>query len=471
MNATTPVSPRIVCGTVRILDVLVALFVAAFAYEAYLAGRSDTVDHYYLVAAIAVLLQVNVFHIAGLYKFESLRDLGYQFRRLAVAWSVIFVLLITAAFLIKTSALYSRGWTVIWFASGFLGLLMVRIAVAAQIGRWRQRGRLARNVVIVGGGEHGRRLLRHLKQLPRADIEILGVFDDRADRVPDIIEGYPKLGTTDDLLEFARRTRVDEVFVALPWSAEARLLEILKHLRTLPVDVRLGPDLIGFRLPQCSFDRVGLIPMVTVFSKPLSDWKLLTKEIENRVLAAAIFFLLLPLFLVLAMLIKLDSPGPVFFRQRRYGFNNQLIDVHKFRTMHYDQRDPDAERLTAPNDPRVTRVGRFLRRLSLDELPQFINVLKGEMSIVGPRPHALSAKAGGRLYEEAVEEYAARHRVKPGITGWAQINGWRGETDTVEKIQKRVEHDLYYIENWSIALDLKIILMTPLVLLKGSNAY
>jgi exopolysaccharide biosynthesis polyprenyl glycosylphosphotransferase len=180
---------------------------------------------------------------------------------------------------------------------------------------------------------------------------------------------------------------------------------------------------------------------------------------------------LAPLFLVVALAIKLDSPGPVFFRQKRYGFNNHLIGVYKFRSMRHDMRDEKAEKLVTKNDPRVTRLGAFLRKTSIDELPQLINVLLGEMSIVGPRPHALSAKAADRLYEEVVAEYAARHRVKPGITGWAQVMGWRGETDTIEKIQKRVEHDLYYIENWSLGFDLKILVLTVFALLKADNAY
>jgi exopolysaccharide biosynthesis polyprenyl glycosylphosphotransferase len=208
-----------------------------------------------------------------------------------------------------------------------------------------------------------------------------------------------------------------------------------------------------------------------VFRKPLSDWRLVAKEIEDVTLGLLLLLFLAPLFAVVALAIKLDSPGPVFFRQRRYGLNNRLIGVYKFRTMHHHLRDVRAERLITRNDPRVTRVGAFLRKTSLDELPQLFNVLRGEMSIVGPRPHALSAKAADRLYEEVVAEYAVRHRVKPGITGWAQVNGWRGETDTIEKIQKRVEHDLYYVENWSLALDIKILLLTVFALLKNENAY
>ena len=195
------------------------------------------------------------------------------------------------------------------------------------------------------------------------------------------------------------------------------------------------------------------------------------KTIEDRVLATFMLVALLPLLAIIAVAIKLDSRGPVLFKQRRYGFNDNLIQVVKFRTMHTDMVDADAERLTTKGDDRVTRVGRLLRATSLDELPQLLNVLAGDMSLVGPRPHALAAKAGGKPYEQAVQHYASRHRVKPGITGWAQVNGWRGETDTVEKLRKRVEHDLYYIDNWSIWLDLLIIARTAAVPFGDRNAY
>jgi exopolysaccharide biosynthesis polyprenyl glycosylphosphotransferase len=185
---------------------------------------------------------------------------------------------------------------------------------------------------------------------------------------------------------------------------------------------------------------------------------------------AALALLALPLALV-AILIKLDSPGPVLFRQKRLGFNNELFEIYKFRTMRIDAMDPNAERLVTRNDQRVTRVGSILRRMSVDELPQLWNVLRGDMSLVGPRPHPIQAKAENRLYHEVVSEYMSRHRVRPGITGWAQVNGWRGETDTVEKVRNRVEHDLHYIENWSIAFDLRIIALTAVWGIAGRNAF
>jgi exopolysaccharide biosynthesis polyprenyl glycosylphosphotransferase len=212
--------------------------------------------------------------------------------------------------------------------------------------------------------------------------------------------------------------------------------------------------------------------VLDVFDKPIADWDLVLKAVFDRVVGSLLLLLLSPILLLTALAVKLDSRGPVFFRQKRYGFNNELIEVFKFRSMYVDQSDATAAKLVTRDDPRVTRVGRLIRRTSIDELPQLLNVVfKGDLSLVGPRPHALHAKAENRLYDQVVDGYFARHKVKPGITGWAQINGWRGETDTSEKIQRRVEHDLYYIENWSVFFDLQILAATPLALLKSENAY
>jgi exopolysaccharide biosynthesis polyprenyl glycosylphosphotransferase len=208
-----------------------------------------------------------------------------------------------------------------------------------------------------------------------------------------------------------------------------------------------------------------------LFDRPISGRSYALKLVEDLAFAGIALLFMAPLMLVIAAAINLDSPGPVLFKQRRFGFNNNLIEVWKFRTMRTDCADADADVQTTKQDPRVTRVGQFLRKSSLDELPQLINVLRGEMSIVGPRPHAVATKAEGQLFENVVYGYAARHRVKPGITGWAQVNGWRGETDTIDKIRKRVEHDLYYIDHWSVWLDLYIMVKTCLVVFRDENAY
>jgi exopolysaccharide biosynthesis polyprenyl glycosylphosphotransferase len=214
------------------------------------------------------------------------------------------------------------------------------------------------------------------------------------------------------------------------------------------------------------------LPVLDVFDRPIADWDVVMKLLFDKIIGGLLLIAALPLLAVIAIAIKLDSRGPLLFKQKRYGFNNDLIEVYKFRSMRADATDAAANQLVTRDDPRVTRVGRIIRKASLDELPQLFNVVfKGNLSLVGPRPHAVNAKAEARLYAEAVDGYFARHRVKPGITGWAQINGWRGETDTQEKIQRRVEHDLYYIENWSVMLDLYILAHTPFALLKTENAY
>ena len=268
-------------------------------------------------------------------------------------------------------------------------------------------------------------------------------------------------------MKFARNSRLDLLIVSLPVTAEKRLLQLLKKLWVLPVDIRLSAHSNQLRFRPRTYSYIGNVPFIDVTDKPIADWDHVKKWLFDKIAASLALILFAPLMAVIALLIKLDSKGPVLFRQKRQGFNNELIDVYKFRSMYVDHADVDASKLVTKDDPRVTRVGRFLRKTSLDELPQFFNVLKGDLSLVGPRPHALKAKAENKLYYDVVDGYFARHRVKPGVTGWAQISGWRGETDTEEKIQRRVEHDLYYIENWSVTFDLYICLMTPFALLQG----
>jgi Undecaprenyl-phosphate glucose phosphotransferase len=462
------VSPRVVSGILRAVDFLIVLGCALFSFWAYHPDVGETSSQYIVVVAAAVLLQVHLFQFAGLYRFEKFGELQFQLGRLLAAWSLTFFALVTVAFLTKVSADYSRGWALIWFVAVLFALTILRVALYFRIRVWIASGRLLHNIAIVGAGENGRRLVQYLNGAQGGNFSIIGIFDDRASRVPEMIEGYRRAGTVDDLLRFARNERIDQILVALPWSAEERHSEILRKLKTLPVDVRLSPDLIGFSLLHSSFGRIGAIPTVEVSHKPLSDWKLLTKEFEDLILGALVLLFITPLLLLIAIAVKLDSPGPILFRQKRYGFNNQVIEVCKFRSMRVDACQDVTVPQATRNDPRITSIGRFLRRSSLDELPQIINVLRGEMSLVGPRPHAV---LHNEQFAQIIDEYAARHRVKPGITGWAQVNGWRGETDTVDKMRKRVEHDIHYIDNWSISFDLKILLMTPILVRRGDNAY
>jgi Undecaprenyl-phosphate glucose phosphotransferase len=364
-------------------------------------------------------------------------------------------------------------WAAAWYASAILLLFVSRLVVSALVRHWTRQGRLIRRTVVVGGGASGEALIEALQAQPDSDLQICGVFDDRSDdRSPPQVAGVPKLGTVDTLVEFARRTRVDLLLVSLPITAEERVLQMVRKLWVLPVDLRLAAHMSRLRFRPRAYSYVGNVPMLDVFDRPIADWDVVLKWLFDRLVGSLMLIGLTPLMALVAVAIKLDSRGPVLFRQKRYGFNNELIEVFKFRSMYAETSDATAAKLVTKDDPRVTRVGRFIRKTSLDELPQLFNVVfSGNLSLVGPRPHATHAKAANRLYDEVVDGYFARHRVKPGITGWAQINGWRGETDTSDKIQRRVEHDLYYIENWSVLFDLYILARTPFALLKTESAY
>ena len=268
-----------------------------------------------------------------------------------------------------------------------------------------------------------------------------------------------------------REEPVEAVLLAPSQRGEQQLRDLRRRLSEVPADVWLCPGGSALNLLGAGVSHFAGVPALNVMERPISRWRSAVKEIEDRILAAGIVLMISPLLIGIAIAIKFDSPGPLLFKQKRRGYNNRTIEVLKFRTMAVDKTDDNGDRLTERNDPRVTKVGAFLRRWSLDELPQFLNVLRGDMSIVGPRPHALGAKAGGQLYFDAVPYYDARHRVKPGITGLAQISGWRGPTETVTQIRKRVEYDVYYIEHWSLWLDLKIIFLTAFKGFKSENAF
>ena len=359
-----------------------------------------------------------------------------------------------------------------WLIAAIAALVASRWYMAHLVRQWAAAGRLERRVAIYGAGVPCANLITSLEADPSCDIRIVGVCDERGnERVGTHVLGYPRIGSLDDLISLARRSRIDTIVVTLPIVAEKRLLQIFDRLSVLPADVRQPASATGLRFTRRAYSYIGLLPMLAIQDKPIGSWGTIAKSAFDRLVACVALVLLAPVLAAVAIAIKLDSRGPVLFRQNRYGFNNELIGVLKFRSMYSEQTDASAQRLVSKGDPRVTRVGRFIRRSSLDELPQLLNVLRGELSLVGPRPHAVNAKAGDRLYGDVVRSYFARHKVKPGITGWAQINGWRGETDTEEKILKRVEHDLHYVENWSLFLDLKILALTPFALLNTENAY
>ncbi|HWA18523.1 MAG TPA: undecaprenyl-phosphate glucose phosphotransferase [Devosia sp.] len=464
-------SAAVISGVAQLVEALLLATLGFAIFATYVEPGQAAI---YIPVIVAMTLAANVlFNAARTHRIASYRTGIQQIGRVLATWSVVFTLLAVGIFLFKASDLVSRVWLVSWYAGGAVMLVVFRLSLRSLVLQWSREGRLKRRTVIVGGGDDAAALVEQIRKGAANDIQLFGLFDDRIDeRSPEEVAGLPKLGKVADLIEFARQTRVDLVMVSMPLSAEKRVLEMLTQLWVLPVDIRLSAHLSKLRFTSKAYSYVGNVPVFDMADRPISDWNLVFKWIFDKVVAIVALILLSPIMVATAIAIKLDSPGPVFFRQKRHGFNNELIEVYKFRSMRTDMVDVNAAKLVTKNDPRVTRVGRFIRKTSIDELPQFFNVLTGQLSVVGPRPHATQAKADNKLYYEAVEGYFARHKVKPGVTGWAQINGWRGETDTVDKIMQRVQHDLYYIEKWSILLDAYIVLMTPVSLLsKNENAY
>ena len=473
-SAEPAYSPVVIAGVVRFLDFFSVCAAGAGVFWFYLHPFPQEGMFGYLVMLPAVAaVSVIVFQALGINRIGAFRAPLYQGFRLAGGFALVFLGALAIVFFLKLDGVFSRVWMLGWFSAGIAALFIERAIVSMFVRHLTRAGRLDRRTVVVGGGADAEQLLEDLARQKDTDLRIYGVFDDRSDsRTPDVIGGYPKLGNVDDLVEFARHARIDLAIFAMPITAEQRLLEMLRKLWVLPIDIRLAAHANKLRFRPRSYSYIGNVPVFDVFDKPIADWDVVMKSAFDRIVGALCLVALSPVLLITAIAVKLDSKGPVIFRQKRYGFNNELIEVFKFRSMYTEQLDPAAAKLVTRDDPRVTRVGRFIRRTSIDELPQLFNVVfKGNLSLVGPRPHAVHAKAADRQYDEVVDGYFARHRVRPGITGWAQVNGWRGETDTPEKLQHRVEHDLFYIENWSLLLDLYILAITPFALIKAENAY
>jgi len=460
-NAKWPISAKVICGLLIPADALAIILSAILAFEIRSPDLPPSfIGDYIAVIAFGTLLAMNLFYVSGLYKRDILRRPRTALWRVGLCWLAVAAMLMAVGFLTKTSEDYSRLWSVMWFGFGLAALIGLRIALFARTAQWFSGGRLNNKIAVVGNGTFAQRTAIHFASHTDKGVGFVGIFTD--EDTSETKQGHfdDCDGDLDRLVDHIRAERVDTVVIALPRGSQQRLNRIVERLSETPVDVRLCPSQEALRLLDHDVTYYAGLPTIDIIDRPLADWRQTAKEAEDRVLGVMITALILPVMALIALAIKLDSPGPVLFRQKRFGFNNDLIDVFKFRTMYTECTDPRGDQLTRRNDPRVTRVGAFLRKTSLDELPQFFNVLRGDMSIVGPRPHAVASKAAGCLYQDAAPHYDARHRVKPGITGWAQINGWRGPTETLTQIQKRVEHDLYYIENWSIWLDLKIIVLT-----------
>ena len=414
-----------------------------------------------VMLVLGVLFAMQGLAIAGSYNVREIDRLSAQLTKAAFGWAAAFGCMLAMLYMIKMLEPISRVWTMSWFVSTFVGLVVLRCIGRRWITHERLQGALLRNVAIVREPDSS---LQRILEGMSTDPSLLPSVDIVVD-----------LHTPDDVERVVRQIRslegIEQVVVVSHARDTRPLYRLVEGLRDLPMEINLVSSPIDGELPLISLRAVGSLPATVLLERPHQGPLSMQKEIFDRVVAALLILFVSPLLAVIALLIKLDSRGPVIYRQRRFGFNREAIEVLKFRTMREevcDSADATTVQQARSDDDRITRIGRWLRRTSLDELPQLFNVLRGDMSLVGPRPHAI---AHDRHYAELIDGYLGRHRVKPGITGWAQVHGYRGETRTLEDMRRRIEFDLHYIDNWSLALDLRILLRTPLTGFVHENAY
>ncbi|MCO5397466.1 undecaprenyl-phosphate glucose phosphotransferase [Ralstonia soli] len=424
--------------------------------------REEAPVHGFLTMLCALGALV-VFPAFGIYDSWRGRSRAVLILRIWAAWTTVFITGLLGTFLIHQIAIVSRVWSMGWFVSAALALAAARVVMFRMLANVREQGINAKRVLIFGYGPLGREMYLRVHRFRGTGYRVVGIYDETSATIPsDVVP----LRTMEEVTVFVHNQGVREIWLTLPMAACRDLSSVVRQFRNELIDIRWVPDVSSVELLGHRFSEFMGLPVIDLNAPPVSGITGLLKASFDRVFSCAVLIGLSPLLLTIALLVKWTSPGPVLFRQQRLGIDGQPFDVLKFRTMRVHQEDGVLQ--AVPGDTRVTRVGAFLRRTSLDELPQFINVLRGEMSVVGPRPHAMEHNA---IYKELIDRYMLRHRVKPGITGWAQINGLRGQTDTVEKMRKRIQFDIYYIQHWSFVLDLRIILRTALHGWTGASAY
>lgn len=462
-------SSSIIPGIVLLSDFGAIILSGILSYIYWVKFNSYALEYYIFAVAFIVFVSIILLDRAELYGIKAIMGPIWRSDGILVSVATSFLFFLSIAFSFNAVEIYSSSWLVgfaitsfltVWFARGFLREVFAILGKRQVIGR---------SLVVLGSGKQASLFLKRLRQIQPHFTHVAGIYDQYCADRPKEVEGYRIIGDLDDLVEAARRAEVDDIVIAMPWNAEDEITAVVERLKELPVSVFVSMDLVGYQLSfRPAASALHELPMFEVVQRPISGWSSILKRAEDLGLAIAALILLSPLLALIAILIKVDSPGPVLFRQARLGFNNQQFDIFKFRSM-YHREIPEARvKQASRDDPRITKIGRFIRRTSIDELPQLFNVINGSMSLVGPRPHALSHN---QEFAEKVRGYFARHRVKPGITGWAQVNGWRGETDTLEKIQARTEHDIYYTDNWSLAFDIRILVLTVLSVLFHKEAY
>ncbi len=420
-----------------------------------------------LVGLLVLLTFYLVSEFVGLYRSWRGISLHNELFQVLLTWGISILLILLLGYLFKRSEEFSRLVAGLWILLTPLVMGGWRLCVRLTLRRFRSKGYNIRSVAILGAGSLGVRVAKTIQHKPYLGLKLLGFFDDRMPEDDRLSWQGDLEGTFDDLVARARRGEIDLIYITLPMTAHPRIISLTDRLADTTTSIYLVPDFFTFNLFHGQWSTLGDIPMVSVFDTPfwgVAGW---SKRVQDILLSSLIIIAISPVMLAVAAAVKFSSTGPVIFKQRRYGVDGKEIFVWKFRSMSVAE-DGDSVVQAKKNDSRVTAVGAFIRRTSLDELPQFINVWLGDMSIVGPRPHAV---VHNEEYRRLIKGYMLRHAVKPGITGWAQVHGWRGETDTLDKMEKRVEHDLWYIRNWSSWLDLKIVFLTLFKGFTGSQAY
>lgn len=458
---------ELVSVAMAFIDIAMVIGAAFFVTELY--TRFDVISDgpaYVGLSFIAAPLACVLMQQLGLYNIQRLVSPLRQFGLLFFGLALAFFLVLAILAVLKLGNVYSLRWMVAWFFSSFALLSLTRALTSEHLRKFWRDGKFSQHVAIFGGGELGRRIFVLLGK-ERPNLQVIGVFDESVSFSENCQRG-PKLeGGLEELLSRVRAQQCDRVIIALPLVDQSRIRYLLERLSLYSVDVQIFAHDLGCSAHCYGPDSVGHAKLLLLQKRTLSKGAALFKSALDFVLGGISIVILLPLFLVIATAIKLDSKGPIFFVQRRQGYNNEIFRVFKFRTMNVLEDGEDIKQATV-DDARVTRIGSFLRRSSLDELPQLINLMKGEMSLVGPRPLAVGHS---NFYSKLISEFPIRHQVKPGITGWAQVKGFRGETKDPELMRKRVELDLHYMENWSIGLDIEIVLRTVPAILSGKRAY
>lgn len=444
--------------------IIITLFLGASLY-----GLDWTASNYLMLAFCAVVFFAFFSDISGLSNSWRGQSIGSEFQAIIYSWIGTTLGLLLLGYATKTTGSFSRLTVGAWLILTPCLLLAVRSVIRYILFRLREKGFNSRTIAIVGTDEVAQNLAKEVMSHSWMGLKIAGYYDNRAElrSQPDPNVNINVIGRFDDLIKAAHSNEYDGIYIALPMRAEKLISKLVNELADCSVPVHIVPDLFTFNLITSRTTNIGRIPLLSVYESPFDELGMMIKRAQDIILGAIILAIIAIPMAIIAIAIKLTSPGPILFKQRRYGLGGEEILVWKFRSMNVCE-DGAKIKQAKRDDERFTPIGKILRRTSVDELPQFFNVLGGSMSIVGPRPHAV---AHNELYRSKIDGYMLRHLVKPGITGWAQINGWRGETDTDEKMINRVEYDLDYVKNWSLFLDLKIIWLTILKGFVNRSAY